>query len=118
MKAEGIPLLDRVKNKGLNDSSIILESTNSNSFVFFVNPKTKKSGVFMNTGEGKNGNNRFVRLGSMFKNKSVYTLGATLNIAPNLQDTYNAAAIAGVNKLERDINKSDDNMGLFETCSR
>jgi hypothetical protein len=118
MKADGIPLLDRVKNKGLTDASIILTSKNPNRFVFMYNPKTKKSAVFMNTGDkNNNGDYRFVRLDSLFKNKGVYTLGSSLNVGEKFSDEYTRGYTSGVEGLKKDL-KTPDDTSMFESCSR
>jgi hypothetical protein len=117
MKADSIPLLDRVKNKGLTDASIILTSKNPNRFVFMYNPKTKKSGVFMNTGDkNNNGDYRFVRLDSLFKNKGVYTLGSSLNVGEKFSDEYTRGYTSGVEGLKKDL-KTPDDTSMFESCS-
>jgi len=74
MKAEGIPLLNRVKRKMLKGNTFTITAANSSKFIFAYNPKTYESSTFVRAATKPETKNVYLRLKSMFKSKKVYTI--------------------------------------------
>ena len=74
MKAEGIPLLSRVKRKMLKGDTFTITANNSSKFIFAYNPTTYESSTFVRAATKPGTKNIYLRLKPMFKSKKVYTI--------------------------------------------
>jgi hypothetical protein len=130
MKAEGIPLLSRVKRDVLTGKTFTIEASNDSRFIFVYNPKTYESSTFVKAPLAPGVKSVFLRLKSMFKSKKVYTIPSMkdslldtkpYDTAPSTYGEMLAFAASELNSIPQaslDYNKEEDtDINTIEICT-